>query len=204
MMRKDKKDDAQPGGDDAVFQTTSILNISEKDPHDSPRTRSGSHQRSGREKEDETAPNKDTKKEPHNTLGDSTITTGAEDFIAAAKASNNKSKVAAVDSSPSFKDYVININDDVSRSKPATSSRKLKFVSRRSSTSNDDVPDNDDDSCENTVSSPRSRRISTTKTSGSISRQSKLEDTFVSCMIKVKEKRANSKPFAFCAKGGAR
>jgi hypothetical protein len=228
MMKKGKKDDAQPEGDDSLFPSTvapkgakpsrgpagtlfkmtSILKFDnnvdwgaksetkepiinqakeiavvedvwiepsadskgKNDKHDSSRRRSGSRPRSSREKECDTALKKDTKKK-QDMFGDST-TTGADSIRAKA---NKKSKGAVRHfSTSSFKDGTISSNDDVSRRQPA-SSKKIRFLSRNSITN--DMPDNDNDSCENaaiTLASARSRRTST-KTSGS-ARESKLED----------------------------
>jgi hypothetical protein len=126
-----------------------------KDKHDSSRTRSGSRPRSGREKEDQTSPKKVM-------FGQSTTTGG--DSIGA-KASNKSKGAVRRFSTSSFSDGPIKSSDDVSRSQPA-SSRKLKFVSRRNSITND-IPGNDVDSCENAttgLASTRSRRSSTSKT----------------------------------------
>ena len=86
-----------------------------------------------------------------------------------AKTSKKSKGAVRRSSTSSFKNGGINSSDDVSRSQPAVSSRKIKFVSRKNSIAND-MPDNDSDSCENadiTLASARSRRIASSKTSGS-------------------------------------
>jgi hypothetical protein len=136
-----------------------------KDKHDSSRTRTGPCPRSGREKEDETASQKDTKKQP-DMSGDHSIISMEVDSIRAKASKKSKGVVVGHSSTSSSRDPAINSNDDVARSQPATS-RKIKFISRNSMAN--DMPDNDADSSENaasTLASTRSRRSSTSKSSG--------------------------------------
>jgi hypothetical protein len=136
MVKKDKTDDASPGGDgpdeEALYKMTSILNLDQvlwnepsgglkgkKDKHDSSRSPSDSLPRYGRDKEDET-------KKQHNMSGDINITTRADRYLIDAKASKkSKGKVG---------------------SQQPAGRRKLKFISR--SVAND-TPNSDSDSCEN-------------------------------------------------------
>jgi hypothetical protein len=118
-----------------------------KNKHDSSRTRTGRPRpRSGREKEGETASQKDTNKQ-QDMLGDSIIWTEVDSISAKASKKSNGA-VLGRSSTSSAKDATINSNYDVSRSQPATH-RKIKFLSRNSMANGMD--DNDIDSCENTA-----------------------------------------------------
>jgi hypothetical protein len=145
---------------------TSADSNGNKDKHDYSQTCSeDSRPRSGRDKEGETEPKKDTKKQP-DMLGYRT-TTGA-DYTRATKTSKKSNETLMRSSSmSSCTDEAINTNDDVSRSQPA-SCRKIKFISR-SSIANDETPDNARHSCDDVKSSllasARYRRTSTKRSS---------------------------------------
>ena len=130
---------------DALFKMTSTLNFDKalwNEPSGGSKgkkdKRSGSRPRSGREKEGETPPKKDTTKQ-HNMPGDINTTTGADSIVAKA---SKKSKGKG-----SLKGGAINTNDDVSKSQHSASGRRISFMSRKSVANN--MPDGDDNSCEN-------------------------------------------------------
>jgi hypothetical protein len=139
--------------EDVVCVDSSADSKRNKNKHDSSGTRSVTRRRSNRVKEGDTAPEKDTKKQP-DMFGHSIPSIGADSILSKAS-SKKKSKGAGRRSSTSS-------STTPSKSQPAPCSRKIKFIAKKSIAN--DMPGNDDDSFKNAAttlaSSTRSRRSS--------------------------------------------